>query len=211
MSSFTIDAFSRACTDAMARADDPQAAARSLLERTLADTPTADLVATLDAAVPAGADIGELVFHVSPALTMLYGRIPPRFRSGIHDHTMWACIAQLVGEEKNVLYARDGAGLRVVDEFTLRPGDIGLLSSDTIHHIENPGTAAASALHLYGGDFGAAQSARSLWTSVGHQERAFSFPELLRESVVAMKRDSNEEGLAALVAAMPAARAIVEG
>jgi hypothetical protein len=56
----------------------------------------------LEAAVPAGASVGELIVHRSPTLTMLYARIPARFRSGIHDHTVCAVVGQLVGEERSI-------------------------------------------------------------------------------------------------------------
>ena len=113
------------------------------------------LIATLEGAIPPGADIGEMVFHTSPELTLLYGRIRRRFQSGIHNHTVFACIAQLVGEEVNTIYERDpeAAGLQLVEQARVRAGEVIDLPADVIHSIENPGQQGGSALHLDGGDF----------------------------------------------------------
>jgi len=211
MPEFKIDEFARGCKEAMRASGDPHAAARRHLQRTLDEHDTDQMVAELEAAIPAGASIGEMIVHCSPELTMLYARIPPRFQTGIHNHTVFACIGQLVGRERNSFYRRDGkGGLAFVGEKTAEPGEIVNMPADAIHCIENPDERTSSALHIYGGDFKAVQGQRSLWTSVGHEERPFSFEELLRESAAAMKRDENDAGLRALVEAIPAARAFVE-
>jgi hypothetical protein len=67
-----------------------------------------------------------------------------------------------------------------------------------------------SALHIYGGDFGAVMGRRSVWTSDGHKEKPFDFQVLLAESINAMKMSNNTKGLAALVKAMPAVKPLVE-
>jgi predicted metal-dependent enzyme (double-stranded beta helix superfamily) len=209
---FTIEGFIETCKQAMASADDPQAAAKALMEKTFQENDTDALLAALDAAIPPGADVGQMVFHTSSDLTLLYGRIPPRFQSAIHDHTLFACIGQLVGEEKNIFYERlPEGGLRVTSERTAKPGGVLTLGADAIHSIENPQSEPGLALHLYGGDFNAVQDRRTLWTSGEHQEIPFSFPALMRESARAMKLAGNQAGLEALVVAIPATKPIVEG
>jgi predicted metal-dependent enzyme (double-stranded beta helix superfamily) len=211
MTDFTIDGFAAACRAAMASADDPHEAVSQVLRETLAEHAPADVVAVLDAAIPEGADIGEMIVHQADDLTLLYGRLPARFQTGIHDHTVFACIGQLTGEERNVFYERDDfAGLRITGEATVQPGQVLDLGVDVIHHVENPTDAPSSALHVYGGDFGAVQERRHLWGSIEYDEKPFSFPELLKESAVMMTIDDNDAGLAAMVEAIPASRAILD-
>jgi len=217
MGKFTIEGFAAGCKQAMAAAGagegDRQRAARAFLETAMAENDPAGIVATLDAAIPAGADIGEMIVHASPELTMLYARVPPRFQSGIHNHTLFACIGQLAGSETGVAYERDpeGGGLRVKKQVSISAGEIASLPADAIHHIENPNDTTGSALHIYGGDFGAVMGQRSLWTADGHEEIPFTFQALLAESVKAMKASGNQAGLDALVEAVPAVRPLVEG
>ena len=211
MSPFTVDGFVKACKEAMSASGNPQQAARSLLLEMIEANDLEGLIATLEGAIPPGADIGEMVFHTSPELTLLYGRIPPRFQSGIHNHTVFACIAQLVGEEVNTIYERDpgAAGLQLVEQVRVRAGEVIDLPADVIHSIENPGQQGGSALHLYGGDFSAIMDRRSLWTSDTHEEQPFTFEALLRESARTMLRDGNRAGLDAMVRAIPASAPMV--
>lgn len=211
METFSIEAFATTCKRAMAEAEDPRAAARRCLEDAIERHGPAEIIAALEAAIPPLASIGELIVHASPELTMLYGMIPPRFQSGIHDHTVCACIGQLEGEEVNHIFepSEDGS-LKQVRSVTVRPGEVLELDRDVIHCIENPGTEVAHALHLYAGDFGAIAERRSLWSWEGHERRPFSFPALLGESATAMHRSGNREGLAALAEAMPASRALID-
>jgi len=215
MSKFTIEGFAQECKQAMAaataRGEDRQAAASRQLAEVLTEGSPEEMVEVLEAAIPAGADIGEMIVHQSEELTMLYGRLPARFQTGIHNHTVFACICQLTGGERNVFYARDPeAGLRVSGETLTKPGQVLDLGVDVIHHVENPAEAASSALHIYGGDFRAVMDRRSLWSSLGYQEMDFSFPDLMRESAIAMKRDGNTAGLEAMVTAIPAMRELVD-
>ena len=213
MTPFSIDGFADGCKQAMKNAEDKRLAAKVYLERTMRENETADIIACLEAAIPEGADIGEMIVHTSPELTMLYGRVPARFQSGIHNHTLFACIGQLTGEEVSVLYERteDGTGLSVANKVSVKPGEVMTLRPDAIHHIENPKDETSSALHIYGGDFGAVTGKRSLWSTGDHVEKPFSFKELLAESVKTMKKNENREGLAEIVKAIPTTRAMVEG
>lgn len=214
MSSFDIDRFAAACKRAMNAVPvaDRQKAIAAALQRTVDDSGADAIIEALEAAIPPGADIGEMIVHASPELTLMYARVPARFQSGIHNHTIFACIAQLVGAERSVIFERDeeNGGLRVAREVIGRVGEVVELPADVIHSIENPTSSMASSLHVYGGDLGGLAEQRTLWSATDHAESTFSFPELLRESAKAMKRDNNDAGLAALIEAIPVAKAMVD-
>ena len=211
MPQFSIAEFAAECKAAMATAECRHKAARSYLEKTLEAVAVEEIINVLEDAVPAGAGVGEMIVHASPELTMLYARIPGRFRSGIHNHTGFACIGQLTGEERNTIYQPDGDGLRVESTTTVKAGEVLPLPADAIHDIENPLPTVSRSLHIYGGDFGAIMEDRSLWDSDDHSEKNFSFPALIQESIKAMKQDDNEVGLAELANAIPNVRPLVEG
>ena len=212
MENFTIQGLAKELEALQDTAPDPPAAIAQRLQTAIAEYGPQTIIDALEAAIPEGATIGEMIVYRSGKLTLLYGRAPAHFRSAIHDHTVFACIAQLTGAETSVVYepAEDGNGLRVVETVTGRPGDVTTLPPDAIHHIENPTDDIASALHVYGGDFGAVAEDRSLWTHDDHERGGFSFDKLLQQSVLAMKRTGNEPGLQGLVDAIPAARMLID-
>ena len=209
MGTFSIDRFAAECKEAMADAPSAPEAAKRYLQRTLREHDAADIIATLDAAIPPGASVGEMIVHQSSELTMLYARVPARFRSGIHNHTVFACIGQLQGEERSTVYEPSGDGLRVREELGVVAGEVMDLPADAIHHIENPREQISCSLHIYGGDFGALMDKRSLWSEGDHAEVPFSFEGLVKHSAIAMKRDGNEKGLEELVKAIPATAPLV--
>lgn len=212
MKKFSIEGFAAECKQAMADAKDKRQAASQLLEQTLADNDLQDMIQTLEAAIPADADIGEMIVHQSPELTMLYARVPARFQSGIHNHTVFACIGQLSGAEESTVYnkSENGQGLQAVQKLTSREGKVVSLPEDAIHHIENPNNTTSASLHIYGGDFSAIMDERSLWSYDNHEETAFNFQGLVKESVKGMKMNQNQEGLNALVKAIPSVKPLVE-
>jgi len=212
MRNFTIEGFAKGCKEAMANAQDRQAAARNYLQQTMKDNDLKDIVDTLDASIPKGADIGEMIVHTSPELTMLYGRVPARFQSGIHNHTVFACIGQLIGVEVNTIYEKtaDGKGLNVASTTRIDAGEVLSLPEDAIHHIENPNNETGYALHIYGGDFNAVMDERSLWDFEDHAEMAFNFQDLLKESVKGMKLNHNEVGLESLAKAIPSIKPMID-
>lgn len=212
MENFTIEGFAKGCKEAMVNAEDRQQAAREYLEQTMKNNDLQEMISTLDASIPKGADIGEMIVHTSPELTMLYGRVPPRFQSGIHNHTVFACIGQLIGSEVNTIYEKtaDGKGLTVASTKRIDAGDVLSLPEDAIHHIENPNNETGYALHIYGGDFKAVMDERSLWDFEDYEEKAFNFQDLLKESVKGMKLSQNETGLQALAKAIPAVKPMIE-
>lgn len=78
-------------------------------------------------------------------------RVPP------HNHTTWAVIAGVDGEEENFFYERNadhsepGKGtLRLVREEVVRQGTAVTLMPDDIHHIQTPPDRPNMHLHMYG-------------------------------------------------------------
>jgi len=213
MSKFSIEDFAAECKQAMAGAADRELAAKAYLEKVMQENDLSEIADTLDATIPEGADVGEMIVHTSPELTMLYARVPARFQSGIHNHTVFACMGQLEGSEVSTLY-RKTAGeqrLTVAETLTVLAGGVMSLPADAIHHIENPDNATARSLHIYGGDFSAVMDQRSLWDSDDHKEKEFSFHELISQSIKTMKAHHNQVGLEAVAKAIPATRPLIEG
>lgn len=212
MANFSIEGFAKDCKEAMQRAENRELAARQFLEQTLRENDPMDIVNILDAAIPKGADIGEMIVHTSPELTMLYARVPPRFQSGIHNHTVFACIGQLIGSEVSTVYSKtnSGQGLTVTSTLTANAGEVVSLSEDAIHHIENPNTETGHSLHVYGGDFNAVMEERSLWSYDDFTEKSFTFQGLIQESIKGMKRSQNQTGLDEIVKAIPATKPLIE-
>lgn len=88
----------------------------------------------------------------------LYGSagVPGKYQPP-HNHTTWATIAGVYGDEHNVFYecpdrdARPGEGsLRKFDEFTVRKGNACALMPDDFHTIAVTSATESLHLHLYG-------------------------------------------------------------
>lgn len=78
-------------------------------------------------------------------------KVPP------HDHTTWAVIAGVQGDELNVFYERSDDGsqpgrgtLREINRTVVSPGTAVTLMPDDIHHIETGEAGDTLHLHLYG-------------------------------------------------------------
>jgi len=216
MNKFTIEGFAKDCKEAMAiggnLAEDRRQAACGFLQQTLNNNDLNDIVTALEAAIPEGADIGEMIVHASPELTMMYARVPGRFQSGIHNHTVFACIGQLTGSETSSVYNKtdDGNDLVVTEQLTSETGEVISLPEDAIHHIENPHDSVSSSLHIYGGDFYAVMDDRSLWSYDEHEEMSFSFQGLIKESIKGMKINNNQTGLDEIVKAIPSTKPLID-
>ncbi len=212
MKNFTIEGFAKGCKQAMSVTDNRQQAAKEYLQQTLDQNDLQHIVDSLEAAIPEGADIGEMIVHASPELTMLYARVPGRFQSGIHNHTVFACIGQLTGSETSTVYNKksDGNGLVETEQLTSEVGQVISLPADAIHHIENPYEKVSSSLHIYGGDFHAIMDERSLWSYDTHEEINFNFQELIKESIKNMKTNGNQIGLDEIVKAIPSVKPLLD-
>lgn len=109
--------------------------------------------------VPAGRANG--IFHLAEDADggfALYGSAGlPGAKQLPHDHTTWAVIAGVYGDEHNVFYRRSDDGsepgrgtLEKTGETTVRRGSACALMPDDFHTIETRGDAPKLHLHLYG-------------------------------------------------------------
>jgi predicted metal-dependent enzyme (double-stranded beta helix superfamily) len=82
-----------------------------------------------------------------------------------HNHRMWAVIGIYGGREDNIFWRRvkdDPSGrIEARGATALSTGDVTALGVDVIHSVTNPISKLTGALHVYGGDFFAAE--RSEW------------------------------------------------
>jgi predicted metal-dependent enzyme (double-stranded beta helix superfamily) len=67
-----------------------------------------------------------------------------------HDHTTWAVVVAVEGQELNKVYRRDRAGLAVDHEVMVEPGTGIALMPDDIHSIHTIGSVPTRHLHMYG-------------------------------------------------------------
>jgi predicted metal-dependent enzyme (double-stranded beta helix superfamily) len=81
-----------------------------------------------------------------------------------HNHNMWAVIGIYTGREDNIFWRRLPGGngrLEAAGASALAKGDAQPLGRDIIHSVTNPIPRLTAAIHVYGGDFFAAE--RSEW------------------------------------------------
>ena len=106
------------------------------------------------------------LFH-SETLTILNVIWAPGMMVMPHDHRMWAVIGVYSGREDNIFWRRipgtpnkvEAAGAKALCARDAVP-----LGSDIIHSVTNPIDRLTGAIHIYGGDFLAAE--RSEWDSL---------------------------------------------
>lgn len=102
--------------------------------------------------------------HHASDLTILNVIWGPMMMVTPHNHQMWAVIGVYSGREDNIFWRRraDGSGrVEAAGARALCVGDVEALGGDVIHSVTNPTPRLSGAIHVYGGDFFAAE--RSEW------------------------------------------------
>jgi predicted metal-dependent enzyme (double-stranded beta helix superfamily) len=105
---------------------------------------------------------GITTLHRADDLTILNVVWAPRMTIMPHDHHMWAVIGVYTGGEDNIFWRRlpDGR-VEAAGAQSLRARDCATLGKDIVHSVTNPLPKLTGAIHIYGGDFFAAE--RSEW------------------------------------------------
>src|SRR6476660_3394343 len=105
---------------------------------------------------PAQAAIATL--YRSASLTILNVVWAPRMTIAPHNHHMWAVIGVYTGGEDNIFWRRlpDGR-VEAAGAQSLRARDCATLGKDIVHSVTNPLSRLTGAIHIYGGDFFAAE------------------------------------------------------
>src|ERR1051325_5037814 len=154
---FDLDQFVTDCRNALA-ADTSHKLVREVVARAVADP----------AAVLKG--LGEPTRGVlkplyrSGDLTILNIVWAPYMTLLPHNHNMWGVIGIYTGREDNIFWRRipgQSGRLEAAGAKALGSGDAEPLGRDIIHSVINPIPRLTAAIHVYGGDFFAAE--RSEW------------------------------------------------
>jgi predicted metal-dependent enzyme (double-stranded beta helix superfamily) len=104
-----------------------------------------------------GMALYELNREPGDGITLYLVVIRPDNSTKPHDHTTWAAIAAVKGEETNRVYAREDDGaipgcatLKLVRTVTVQPGTSVSFLPEDIHSIHGNGVDLIRHLHLYG-------------------------------------------------------------
>jgi predicted metal-dependent enzyme (double-stranded beta helix superfamily) len=154
---FDLDQFTADCRAALA-ADRSHKLVREVVARAVSDP-----AAILRRVGEPKRAVLEKLYH-GPDLTILNVVWAPMMTIMPHNHRMWAVIGIYTGREDNIFWRRipgdpgkvEAAGAKALCERDAIP-----LGSDIIHSVTNPIPRLSGAIHVYGGDFFAAE--RSEW------------------------------------------------
>jgi predicted metal-dependent enzyme (double-stranded beta helix superfamily) len=103
----------------------------------------------------------EALYH-SESLTILNVVWAPRMTIYPHNHRMWAVIGIYTGREDNIFWRRlPGGKVEAAGAQSMSERDAAPLGPEIIHSVTNPIARLSGAIHVYGGDFFAAE--RSEW------------------------------------------------
>ena len=119
--------------------------------------------------------------HHASDLTILNVIWGPSMTIMPHNHQMWAVIGVYSGREDNIFWRRlpEGHGrIEAVGARALCARDAEPLGRNIIHSVANPIPRLTSAIHVYGGDFFAAE--RSEWDSETLTEGRFDAERAMR-------------------------------
>ncbi|HEX3247424.1 MAG TPA: hypothetical protein VHX16_18610 [Chloroflexota bacterium] len=136
---------------------------------------------------------GIRVLHRSPELTVLNVIWTPEMRAEPHNHCMWASIGVYGGQEDNAFFRRSPGALEQMGERILEEGQTLTLGEHGIHSVHNSQLRFTGGLHVYGGDFFAAD--RRQWDPVTFEERPFDREATLRIFAEANERWTAKQGL----------------
>ena len=120
--------------------------------------------------------------HHARDLTILNVIWAPHMTLMPHDHQMWAVIGIYTGREDNIFWRRvpgtpDGR-VEAAGAQALSVGDAEPLGHNIIHSVTNPIPRLTGAIHVYGGDFFAAE--RSEWDAETLREGRFDAERAVR-------------------------------
>ena len=155
---FEVDRFVADCRAALA--EQGSEAIRAVLARAVAEP--GEIIRVLGEPSRAAAGV---VFH-APDLTILNVVWGPRQWTLPHNHNNRAVIGMYGGREDNILWRRlpqaEGGRIEAAGARSLCPGEVTILGRDIIHSVTNPLDKLSYALHVYDGDFIAAEG-KSCW------------------------------------------------
>jgi predicted metal-dependent enzyme (double-stranded beta helix superfamily) len=155
---FDLDRFTADCRAALAE-DASHKAMREVVARAVAD-PGAVLAGLGE---PQRGGVHKL-YH-GDDLTILNVVWPPYMTIMPHNHLMWAVIGIYTGREDNIFWRRlaegDAGKVEAAGAKALSVKDCEPLGTNIIHSVTNPIPRLSGAIHVYGGDFFAAE--RSEW------------------------------------------------
>ena len=171
---FDLERFTADCKAAL-KADPSHKSVREVITRAVSDP--ASVLKGLGEPKRAGV---QKLYH-APDLTILNVIWAPMMTVMPHNHQMWAVIGIYTGREDNVFWRRlpdnqnrvEAAGAR-----SLCVGDAEPLGHNIIHSVTNPIPRLTGAIHVYGGDFFAAQ--RSEWDPETLQEGRYDAEKTMR-------------------------------
>jgi predicted metal-dependent enzyme (double-stranded beta helix superfamily) len=181
---FDLERFTQDCRSALA-ADPSHRLVREVVARAVSE-PAAVLKGIGE---PKRAEIRKL-YHAND-LTILNVIWGPMMTVMPHNHQMWAVIGIYSGREDNIFWRRlpDGSGrVEAAGARSLCVGDAEPLGHNIIHSVTNPIPRLTGAIHVYGGDFFAAE--RSEWDSETLAEGRYDAERVMRrfeESNAAMR------------------------
>src|SRR5690349_9182454 len=168
-----LDHFVADCRTALAEDRGGHRAVHEVVSRAVSE-PGA-ILATLGE--PQRAGLNKL-YH-APDLTILNLVWGPKMTLMPHDHRMWAVIGIYTGREDNIFWRRLEAGkIEAAGAKALGAQDCTVLGRDIIHSVTNPIPRLTGAIHVYGGDFFAAE--RSEWDPETLREDRFDVAKSMR-------------------------------
>ena len=171
---FDLQQFTADCRAALA-ADPSHKLVREVVAQAVSDTNAL----LREIGEPKRAEIQKL-YH-APELTILNVIWGPMMTIMPHNHRMWAVIGIYSVRVDNKFWRRlrDGGGrIEAAGAKALRVGDAEPLGRGIIHSVTNPIPRLTGAIHVYGGDFFAAE--RSEWDPENLEERRYDVAKTMR-------------------------------